>query len=154
MLIKLDKQSGALCIKSERYKEIVQFIRNSYRKISFGFGKYSMIVNIPEDALLPIEETRMKISVFYLLNNSSNFILAPSAANGLVENYIAQCSYAHSRVSPAFIQYVEDLVQEQSFVMDLSSCPGIEPKTPISLDLNVIANSLALNNYFRVLVFK
>lgn len=54
----MDKISGALCIKSDRYKEIIQAIRNSYRKISFGFGKYSMGVTIPEDTLLPIDESR------------------------------------------------------------------------------------------------
>lgn len=38
--------------------------------------------------------------------------------------------------------------------MDLSYCPGIEAKSEMSLDINAIFNSLALNSYFRAIIMR
>lgn len=74
--------------------------------------------------------------------------------NGIIDNYIAQCNYVSAPISYPFIQYVEDLISQHLYTMDLSLCPGIEPNTLVSVNIETIINSISLNTYFRGLIIK
>lgn len=123
-----------VCIQSNDLPVIVRDIRIAYRRISHGFEKYAMRVNIPSSMLLELPEE------------------TPGICGSIIETYLAQCDFLETQASEAFIRYIHQLYSLSSVSIDLSQCPGIEPKSSMSLDLNSVANTLSMNSYFRTLI--
>lgn len=53
-----------------------------------------------------------------------------------------------------FYQHVSSLISQGNVILDLSNCPGIEPKSETTLDLVPVFASLRFNFYFRGIVLK
>ena len=75
-------------------------------------------------------------------------------AAGLFEAYEAWCNFYQCKPSADFKRHVEDLVQAGSEELDLTKCPGIEPKMEYSFQLEPILNALRYNTYFRSFIVR
>lgn len=83
---------------------------------------------------------------------SKTDVLDPSVAHGYLDVYKAQCAYFSTPICAEFLYYVTNIVQSGSLELDISECPGIEPKSELSLNMVPIFAALRHNSYFRSIV--
>lgn len=69
-------------------------------------------------------------------------------AGGFPDSYRAWCNFYGQEPSEELLQYITDSVERTPNVLDLSYCPGIEPGTNITFDLQPIFQALRYNSYF------
>jgi hypothetical protein len=70
-------------------------------------------------------------------------------AHGFLDVYRAFCSYHGIESSQELAHHIHRIVESGSYDLDLTTCPGIEIKSDISLNLVPIFSALRFNTYFR-----
>ena len=107
---------------------LIRIIRESYAKITIGWGSNSMNIEIPNSQLDPIEE------------------IDPSL--GLSETYIAQCAYFKTQISQEFIHFCDYLKTSGTKAINLNNCPGTQDGI---CDNSSLLISLQYNTFFKSL---
>ena len=81
-------------------------------------------------------------------------VLAPKqlppmgVAGGFIDSYRAWCNFYGEKPSEELIQYISDSVERTPNILDLTYCPGIEPDTNITFNLQPVFQALRFNSYF------
>lgn len=121
-----DSRSG-LCVKK---------IRETLRTIYYGIApKYDVKISVPDKRLEELDAT---------------FVVSPAGC--FKESYLAYCNQRKAKPRFEIIDYVADCEREGIYELDLTKCPGIDPKSEIYVDIISVGHALAHNTYFKSVV--
>lgn len=119
--------------------EIIYCLRIAYLRITCGFPTdYGFTLRAPSALLLPLDAqyTQMDPEVV-------------GPANGFIETYLAQCNYLGVEPNNQLVQFICDLWAKHITELNLTLCPGFEPKSAVSFHLEPIIGALTHNTYFK-----
>lgn len=119
----------------------MRHIRNAYKEISLFFPEDQLMQGIGATSTTTTTQSNLWIILIHFLE--------PGVANGFMDVYKAYCNYYRSPAHNEFMHHVTDLVERGSIELDLTECPGMEPKSDITIDLVPVFAALRFNTHFR-----
>jgi len=117
-----------LCAESA---PMLKHLRQSFREITVGFPDGQYRLQASRRRVLELEP------------------LVVGPANGLIDTYKAYCHYFSVPVREELVTYLLDLISSNIREIDLTTCPGVDAKDAVRVDLRPMLASLAYNQFFN-----